>query len=126
MTLEIFSVYDSKVEAYLQPFFLRAKGEAVRAFEETVNDPATKFNKYPADYTLFRVGQYDDRTGTVTKLDVYENLGNAVTFKKAPPAAPAIDKQKAAQEYINEAIDEIKARSKNKKMGSKPAQPRKR
>ena len=52
MIHKIFSVYDSKVEAYLQPFFMQTRGAAVRAITELVADPKHQFGKYPMDYTL--------------------------------------------------------------------------
>lgn len=79
---KVFSIHDSKVEAYLAPFFMRAIGEAVRAFETTVNDPKSLFNQYPGDYTLFHVADYDEQSGIITPLKTFTNLGNAVEFKK--------------------------------------------
>ena len=34
----MYSVYDVKAEAYLQPFYMENKNVAIRAFEATVND----------------------------------------------------------------------------------------
>lgn len=82
MTLKIFTAYDSKVEAYLQPFFMRSRGEALRAWTELANNPEHLFAKHPADYTLFEVGEYDDTTGKLTPLTAYINLGTALEFKR--------------------------------------------
>ena len=51
MILKMYTVFDSKVGAYLPPFFLRSNGEAVRSFITTCNDPKHSFYKYPGDYT---------------------------------------------------------------------------
>ena len=64
MKLEIFSVYDGAVKAYLQPFFSRSKGEAIRSFTDAVNDEKSQFNKHAADYCLVYLGAYDDAVGT--------------------------------------------------------------
>lgn len=32
MKLNVYSVFDAKVEAFLQPFFMPARGAAIRAF----------------------------------------------------------------------------------------------
>lgn len=82
MTLKIFAVYDSKVEAYLQPFFMRSRGEALRAFGEACNDPQTGFYKHPADYTLFELGSFDEEKGQITTLTVKMALGTALEYKK--------------------------------------------
>lgn len=63
MRLEVFCVYDSATGAYMQPFFARSTGEALRSFTELANDPKTSVHKYPSDYTLFLLGFWDDNSG---------------------------------------------------------------
>lgn len=81
MKVGVFSIFDSKAEAYLQPFFSPNAGTATRALHQVVNDPSSNFCKFPADYTLFEIGSYNDATGDLDKLDVHTNLGNVVTIK---------------------------------------------
>jgi len=75
----IFSVYDEKAEAFLQPFFLDTKGLAIRAIVDCMNDPKHNFSMHSSDYTLFQLGEFDqvDATITVNKT----SLGNLVEFK---------------------------------------------
>lgn len=82
MILNIFTVYDSKAEAYLQPFFMKSKGEAVRAFTDIVNDGTSQFNKHPSDYTLFHVGAYDDGDSSFVILPTPVSLGLAIEYMK--------------------------------------------
>lgn len=82
MKLKIFTAYDSKVEAYLQPFFMRSTGEAIRAWTELANNSEHLFCKHPADYTLFEIGEYDDTTGQVVPNMTFKNLGTALEFKR--------------------------------------------
>lgn len=63
MRLEMFTVYDKAVQAYLPPFYCRSHGEALRSFTATVNEKDHQFNKYAADYVLFHLGQFDDAGG---------------------------------------------------------------
>jgi len=60
MIMEMYVVYDRAVQAYLQPVFVRSRGEMLRSFQSAVNSADHQFNKYAADYTLFYVGSYDD------------------------------------------------------------------
>jgi len=53
MIMKMFSCYDSKAEAYMQPFFMNAKGQALRAFADLVNDGQSQFSKHPEDFVLF-------------------------------------------------------------------------
>lgn len=77
MLKKIFTIHDSAVGAYLQPFFMTSKGEAIRAFSDTVNDDKTQFNKHPGDFELFQIGEYDDSTGTMTMDQTKQSLGLA-------------------------------------------------
>lgn len=82
MKTKIFCVYDCKAEAYLQPFFMGTKGQAIRAFTEVVNDPNHAFNKHAADYTLFEIGEYDDATAGISAHGAKQSLGTALEFKR--------------------------------------------
>lgn len=59
------SVYDKAVGVYGRPMFLRSDGEAVRVFQDEVNREAADnmLHKHPEDYSLHRVGTWDDDTG---------------------------------------------------------------
>lgn len=81
----MFTVYDSKSEAYLPPIFHRSRGEALRAFEATANTPDHQFNKYAGDFTFFELGEYNDSTGEITQLPAKINLGTALEFIEIQP-----------------------------------------
>lgn len=82
MMLGIYSVFDSKAAAFLPPFFVHNDAIAQRAFSEGANDPTHPFFKHPADYTLFRIGDFNDTTGQVVALDVNVNLGHSAQYKE--------------------------------------------
>ena len=60
MKLNVFSVYDKAVGAYLQPFFARSKGEAVRSFTDAANSNDHNFHRHSMDYVLMYLGEFDD------------------------------------------------------------------
>jgi len=78
--MEIFTVYDSKAEAYLQPFFLKTKAMAIREITDAANNPEHQFGKYPQDYVLFHIGSYNEDTATITQ-DKTTSLGVVIEFK---------------------------------------------
>jgi len=78
MNLKIFTVYDSKLEAYLQPFVMQSKGQALRAWIDTIQDQSTQFNKHPADFTMFEIGEWNQITGEIIKHPVKLSLGTAL------------------------------------------------
>lgn len=65
MVLKMFSVYDVASELYGTPFFMQSKGEAVRAFTSLVNDGSTMPGKYPEQFKLMQLGEFDNESGEV-------------------------------------------------------------
>lgn len=65
MLTMMYSVFDAKVGAHLQPFFVRTEAEAVRAFGRMVNDKEHLFGAHPADFALWYIGSFDDLQGIV-------------------------------------------------------------
>lgn len=70
MKLMICAIRDQAVGAFQQPFFVRARGEAMRMFVDAVSDGKSLFCAHPEDYVLFEVGSFDDATGTVESVIV--------------------------------------------------------
>lgn len=90
MTLKVFCVFDSKVEAYMQPFFMKSRGEAIRGFTEVVNDPKTSIHKWPADYTLFELGSWDESKAKFELLSTPYSLGVGLEFVKEKPVLECV------------------------------------
>lgn len=65
MNLSVFALYDQKAKAFLQPFFLPNEEVAKRAMTQHLQNPDTEISKFPSDYTLFQLGDYDDNTGEI-------------------------------------------------------------
>lgn len=82
MKYKIFSIYDSKTEAYMQPFFSPTKGHAIRMWQDTISDKNSQFAKHPADFTLFEIGEYNDHNAQVTSLMTPLSLGSALEHTK--------------------------------------------
>ena len=80
MIRRVYTVYDIKIEAYLQPFFALSKGDAIRDFVQVVNDKSTKIGLHPEDFTLFEIGTYDDSTAKLVAHTTPTALGVAIEF----------------------------------------------
>lgn len=63
MELECFTVWDAKAKAYIQPFWAMNEQVAQRMFATAVNDPQHDFNIHAEDYSLFKLGAFDQVTG---------------------------------------------------------------
>ena len=75
----MFVIYDSKADAYMQPWFLNTTPMAIRAFTDCIGDPKHNFGAHPEDYTLFSIGTYDNADAKIySKAPV--SLGNGIEF----------------------------------------------
>lgn len=83
MIQKIFAVRDSKTEAFLQPFFMPARGAAIRGFTDAVNDPSHGMGKHPEDYTLFEIGSFDDESGALVSHPSPQSIGSGFEFLRS-------------------------------------------
>lgn len=87
MNLLLYSVFDHKVQAYMQPFFAQSKGSAMRSFIDCVNDDKHPLGKAYADYVLFELGGWCDSTAA---FDTYLSPKPVITGVEARVSVPAI------------------------------------
>lgn len=69
MIYELFAVRDNAVEAFLPPFHVRSRGEALRSFSEAVNKGDHQFSNHPDDYVLYHLGKFDDASGVIAAVE---------------------------------------------------------
>ncbi|AXL15156.1 nonstructural protein [Microviridae sp.] len=74
--MQMFSVYDSKVQSYSIPFYSRTAEDALRKFSASVNDLKTPYSFHPEDYTLFHIGEFLIATGSGSIFSAYISLAN--------------------------------------------------
>lgn len=60
-------IHDRSINAYINLHCVRAEGQAIRQFQDAINDQATGggIHKHPDDYDLYRVGVYCDDDGSI-------------------------------------------------------------
>ena len=76
MKKPIFTVFDNVAKQYMAPIFAEATdGVAIRNIQTTMENQEHMFAKHPQDYTLVRMGTFDEETGVIdqsSKSDVIE------------------------------------------------------
>ena len=96
MRLNIYTIFDVASGAYMRPFYAASDGQAIRSFTDISQDADHEIGKHPEDYSLFRIGTYDDNKGELhpedkqclaTALEVVASarekaLGNQANFLK--------------------------------------------
>ena len=83
MKLFCFAVHDTKAEYFSTPFFTRSIGEALRGFEDEVNNPQSQLNKHPMDFHLYHVGTFDQEAGMVEAQEPF-HYGSANDYIRRP------------------------------------------
>jgi len=63
MNLNAYTIYDVASGVYMRPFFSQADGQAIRGFNDIACDASHEVGKHPQDYTLYRVGRFNDTSG---------------------------------------------------------------
>jgi len=77
MKQNVYSIFDTASGLYSRPFFTISDGEAIRSFTDIACDSDHPIGKHPEDYTLFRLGIFDDRDGKFTD-EVNSSLTNGL------------------------------------------------
>ena len=70
MHLKIYSLLDGPAQAFTTPMFMHNDGEAIRAISNEVNksDKQSNLALHPVDFTLFCIGEYDDKTSEIKPI----------------------------------------------------------
>lgn len=68
MRLKVFAMRDVKADAYGSPFFLPNEGLAIRMLGEWVQDKRSEVARYPADFMMFQIGEFDNESGELVPM----------------------------------------------------------
>ena len=85
MRMIVCCVFDAAVNAYLPPFFVRSRGEAVRAFQKECANAQSPFHQHPGDFRLCVLGVWDDGNALFVDCGLPEPLMSA---RDAVPSVP--------------------------------------
>lgn len=66
---EIFAVFDTAAKRYIDPFCAPTIDMAIRGFKEVCETPGHQFQKFPEDYALYHIGQFDPELGLIIGND---------------------------------------------------------
>jgi len=75
MKMKIFSMYDTKLEGFMRPFFLQTEAVAVRAIIDLAKDPAEQTSKHPEDFVLYELGTFEDHSAVIDQLVPPRRIG---------------------------------------------------
>lgn len=59
------SVFDKKAGTYAPPMHFKHLAGCLRSFQGALENPEYSFSKFPEDFDLYEIGQFDEKTGQV-------------------------------------------------------------
>ncbi len=66
MKTQLYSIYDTAAGIYTKPIFAQADGIVTREFQDLCVKADHPYGEHPEDYSLIRLGVFDDQTGKIT------------------------------------------------------------
>lgn len=87
--LKAFCAEDLKCGVFLPPFFCAHVGQALRQWEDLVNDQKTLMGRHPMDFRLVEIGSFDDSTGALVSIKAHVVSGPGELVKGLVPEIPA-------------------------------------
>jgi len=101
MKLKIFSLFDAAASAFSAPFFMQNDGLAIRAFQDNVNaKEENNISLHPEQFTLFKLAEWDDKTGKFELLDTPLSLALGVELiNDDKPRYTNLDLQKMSDNF---------------------------
>jgi len=66
--MKLFTVLDRESNTHLPPFAQPTLRDAIDGFKFVVNDSKTNFNKFPEDFVLIHLGDFDLRSAEITLI----------------------------------------------------------
>ena len=108
MNLKMYSIYDDQAQAYVTPFFMQNDGLAIRAFSDNTNaKDDNNIAKHPEQFSLYQVGEWNDKKGLVEPLEQPRFMYKAIELKDQEPEVDIIlrlDELSAQLNAIKQAV----------------------
>jgi hypothetical protein len=83
MDKNLYSIYDKKSGTYMQPFVDLTDGTATRQCIDLLSNTNSPFSKFPEDFTLMRIGSWDEIGGIPTADNPPEVVIELLTLQQA-------------------------------------------
>jgi len=82
---KIYCVRDRKAQMFHKPFYERDHVMAIRGFEDACKDDKSPFFKWPGDFELLYLGDFEESTGKFKLLDLPTVMADPVQFLGSDP-----------------------------------------
>lgn len=65
---QTYAIYDAVADIYTLPLMLNNDNEAKRVFNDACLNDDLPMGAHKADYSIWHIGEYDDKTGVITSI----------------------------------------------------------
>lgn len=72
MTKKLYVIRDEKSGLFDPPVLFHNRGDAMRGFSTVFQNSNSMMSRFPNDYVIYEIGEFDDTTGKITSLDLPE------------------------------------------------------
>lgn len=76
MKVQMFTIYDKKMQVHQHPFMSGNRAVMMRTVTDGLARNDSMMSRFPVDYEIYLVGEFDDATGKVTPLPENEFICN--------------------------------------------------
>ncbi|AXL14633.1 nonstructural protein [Microviridae sp.] len=91
MKTGIYTIYDRKSAIYQFPYQFHNDDVALRACQDLINKGNHSIADHPADYIMFKLGEYDDNEGVFLQLTTKEIICEFHHLKSTIPSSDRYD-----------------------------------
>lgn len=91
----LYSVYDAKAGLFQPPFCSMNDATAERTFADCVYNPQHDYHKHAADFVLYRIGEFEARTGKVLRESdgINIQISQAITLLQGAAVSGRFDEK---------------------------------
>jgi len=94
--MKLFAIRDMKAQTYLRPTISPSTADALRNFEIVSNEGDSMISRFPNDFRIYHLADFDPITGVLDVLERPSDLGSAADFKKQSAPTPMFSQPASA------------------------------
>lgn len=68
MKVQMFTIYDKKMQIHQQPFVAINRATMMRTIADGLKRNDSMMSRFPVDYEIYKIGEFDETTGMITPL----------------------------------------------------------
>jgi len=80
--MKLIAVKDMKSQLFLKPHFENSLADATRSFEVMANESENMLSKFPHDFRLMHIADFDIETGILSPMDLATDLGSVADYQR--------------------------------------------